>query len=327
MKDASRILSDFNQSIDVKCLTLLKSFSNVFHFFQVQCFCWKISEWNQVRRHHSDKFDENVQQKGTTTLSKQILEDKRRTMGGSRSLEVAVAPQWSRLQKQIAGSAGDGKSVKGRWRSGRPIFEQGPHSRNSDCSSRSRRYLSEGRDPSGIGPCEDLVLGDKSHFTNTVAEAKKKVFRLEKALEAFGETTGTEVDFLKKALAKAQEVAWERPLEVHQGVSRSSLEADRQAEMALLTEGITTRKSTIGSVSATARTGSDRVAAAPVLQKPVWCAVGCPPLDNIPPVPDDIQDVEEWLICRNCKLRNALEFGNPTPWRFWANWWRKEFPS
>ena len=80
-----------------------------------------------------------------------------------------------------------------------------------------------------------------------VAEAKNKVFRLAKALEAFGDSTGAEVDFLKKALVKAHEAVRERPLEVQikecqEFISRSEqrlarLEADRQAELALLTEG------------------------------------------------------------------------------------------
>ena len=37
--------------------------------------------------------------------------------------------------------------------------------------------------------------------------------------------------------------------------------------------------------------------------------VGLSFLDNIPPVPDDVQ--EGWFSCRNCELRNALEFGDP----------------
>ena len=47
-----------------------------------------------------------------------------------------------------------------------------------------------------------------------VAEAEKVVFRLEKALEALGDSTGAEVDFLKKALAKAHEAGRERPLQI-----------------------------------------------------------------------------------------------------------------
>ena len=88
-----------------------------------------------------------------------------------------------------------------------------------------------------VSPSPDVV----------VAEAKKKVFRLEKALEVFGDSTGPEVDFLKKALAKAHEAARERPLEIQikecrEFITRSEqrlarLEADRQAEVALLTEG------------------------------------------------------------------------------------------
>ena len=70
---------------------------------------------------------------------------------------------------------------------------------------------------------------------------------------------------------------------------------------------------------------ASRAAATPVLhlEKPIWCSEGCPSLDN-PPVPDNVQDVEWWLSCRNCELRNALEFGDPGT--IVANWWR-ELPS
>ena len=88
-----------------------------------------------------------------------------------------------------------------------------------------RGHLSEGQARSGIGPCEDPVQGTTRVSPSpdvAVAEAKKKVFRLEKALEAFGDSTGAEVDFLKKALDKAHEPARERPLEVQ--IKESTLE-------------------------------------------------------------------------------------------------------
>ena len=37
---------------------------------------------------------------------------------------------------------------------------------------------------------------------------------------------------------------------------------------------------------------------------------GPPSLDNVPPAPSDVQDMEHWLSCRNCELRNALEHGD-----------------
>ena len=43
----------------------------------------------------------------------------------------------------------------------------------------------------------------------------------------------------------------------------------------------------------------------------VWMADGSPPVvQEIPPMPEDRQDLEGWLSCRNCELRNALEFGD-----------------
>ena len=52
----------------------------------------------------------------------------------------------------------------------------------------------------------------------------------------------------------------------------------------------------------------------PVLPRPapVWMGDGPPSLDNIPPLPStNVQDVEHWLNCRNCEMRNALEYGYP----------------
>ena len=37
-------------------------------------------------------------------------------------------------------------------------------------------------------------------------------------------------------------------------------------------------------------------------------------------MPDDVQDVEGWLSCRNCDLRNALEFGDPGTIAFLGKW-------
>ena len=33
-------------------------------------------------------------------------------------------------------------------------------------------------------------------------------------------------------------------------------------------------------------------------------------MEEIPPMPEDRHDSEGWLSCRNCGLRNALEFGD-----------------
>ena len=131
--------------------------------------------------------------------------------------------------------------MKGRW---------GAVHQTHNWVPRSRGHLSEGRARSGIGPSEDPAPGDNPYFTTTrrmLWRPNKEVFRLEKALDAFGDSTGAEVDFLEKALAKAHEAARERPLEVQikecrEFISRSEqrlvrLEADRQAELALLTEG------------------------------------------------------------------------------------------
>ena len=80
-----------------------------------------------------------------------------------------------------------------------------------------------------------------------IDEAKLKVTRLEKALEALGNSSGTEVDCLQRALAKARQAARERPLEVQikecrEFISRAEhrvakLEADVVAEKTMLEEG------------------------------------------------------------------------------------------
>ena len=229
--------------------------------------------------------------------------------------------QWPRLQKKVAGSGGDFKSVKERWRSGAATAQR-PHSGNSDGSSRSRGHLVAAlARATRVSPSPDVV----------VAEARKKVFRLEKALEASGDSTGPEVDFY--------EAARERPLEVQikecrefitfgaasrevGGRSTGRVGSVDRREVKIVTTG----KSANGSALA-ARTRSDRIGTAhpsscPRMRrvascchpsvasgKPIWCSERCPSLDNIPPVPDDVQDVEGWLSCRNCELRNALEFG------------------
>ena len=42
----------------------------------------------------------------------------------------------------------------------------------------------------------------------------------------------------------------------------------------------------------------------------VWTDGAPPNLQEVPPIPGDRQDLEAWLSCRNCELRNALEFGD-----------------
>ena len=41
------------------------------------------------------------------------------------------------------------------------------------------------------------------------------------------------------------------------------------------------------------------------------CGDGLPNVSNIPPLPDQAQDVEQWMNARNFDLRDALEFGSP----------------
>ena len=185
--------------------------------------------------------------------------------------------QWPHLQKQVAGSGLDFKSVKGRWRSGAPTTQLPNNVRTPETAKAALGP----EDVSVKAEFEAPLARAKVQFQGTtrvspspdvvVAEAKKKVFRLEKALEVFGDSTGPEVDFLKKALAKAHEAARERPLEVDQGVpgihqsfgaaarevgGRSTgrvVTVDRR-EVKIVTIG----KSAIGSASA-ARTRSDRI--------------------------------------------------------------------
>ena len=136
-------------------------------------------------------------------------------MGGSRSSEVAVprTEQWPRLQKKVAGSGGDGKSVKGRWRSGAPNaqFPNKVRTVETAIAALGPDDISVKAELEAAVACAKIQFQGPTRTSPTpdvaVAEAKKKVFRLEKALEAFGDSPRTEVDFLKKAFAKAHEAA------------------------------------------------------------------------------------------------------------------------
>ena len=118
--------------------------------------------------------------------------------------------QWPRLLKQVAGSGGDFKSVKGRWRSGTPTAQLQNKVRTLETAMAALGH----EDVSVKAELEAALARAKIQFQGTTRVSKKKVFRLEKAFEVFGDSTGPEVDFLKKALAKAHEAARERPLKV-----------------------------------------------------------------------------------------------------------------
>ena len=206
---------------------------------------------------------------------------------------------------------------------------------------RSRGRLSEGRARRALARAKIQFQGTNRVSPSphvVVAEAKKKVFRLEKALEVYRDSTGQEVDFLKKAVAKAHEAARKRPLEVQikecrEFVSSEQrfLEADRQAELALLTEG-KSRLSRLESqqleaprqqpepgvteleqrIQALVRECDALRAAATqgcIRKNQSGAQKGAPRWTTFHQCPTMCQ---MWKGgCRNCELRNALEFGDP----------------
>ena len=105
------------------------------------------------------------------------------------------AEQWPRVQKQTTVVSPE---LKGRWRNGAPNTPKTP----SKLQSLEAALSSLGPEDSG------------ARAQLKPEEAKLKVTRLEKALEVMGDSSGAEVDCLQRALAKAQEAARERPLEV-----------------------------------------------------------------------------------------------------------------
>ena len=177
------------------------------------------------------------------------------------------------------------------------------------------------------------------------AEAVAKVERLQKALNALGGLGGPEVDAIKRALKKAQEVARERPIaelikECKEFIERSTkrtskLKTDLETETGLLEDS----RARLTRLEAQAAPVGDRVVAEGArvltLQQMVnqlqgerdslsqdlrrsravkarpWCGQGPPDVSAIPPIPDHHQDLEEWMNSRNCELRDALEFGSP----------------
>ena len=175
------------------------------------------------------------------------------------------------------------------------------------------------------------------------AEAVAKVERLQRALDALGDLGGPEVDAIKKALKKAQEVARERPIaeqvkECKDFIERSTrrvnkLKAELESETRLLEEG---RARLARLVAQQATPVGERVVGcghSSILQQMVnqlqlerdslslelrraskgrpWCGDGPPDVSAIPPMPDHLQGLEEWLNLRHCELRDALEFGSP----------------
>ena len=125
------------------------------------------------------------------------------------------AEQWPRVQKQTTVVSPE---LKGRWRNGAPNTPKFQASRRA-----SRPLYHRWEDSGARVELEAALTRVRAQFfpslecpTVPVAreEAKLKVTRLEKALEAMGDSSGAEVDCLQRALAKAQEAAWERPLEV-----------------------------------------------------------------------------------------------------------------
>ena len=271
------------------------------------------------------------------------------------------AEQWHRVQKQTTVVSPE---LKGRWRNGAPNTPKLP----SKLQSLEAALSSLGPEDSGAVELEAALtrvraqLKPKPRVSNSpdVAreEAKLKVTRLEKALEAMGDSSGAEVDCLQRALAKAQEAARERPLEIQMKECREfmsraehrvvKLEADVMAEKNLLEEG-RARLSRLEQQSQALRppvVPSSRVAEleqqinALVQERDAFRAVAIPtkkrgPVTPRPPqssaeahevlmtraakrhagrpveedvMPEDAQGLSEWLIDRQCDLRDAMEF-------------------
>ena len=284
--------------------------------------------------------------------------------GWSKILRGNLPPaeQWPRVQKQTTVVSPE---LKGRWRNGAPNTPKFP----SKLQSLEAALSSLGPEDSGARveleaalTCVRAQLKPKPRVSNSpdVAreEVKLKVTRLEKALEAMGDSSGAEVDCLQRALAKAQETARERPLEIQlkecrEFISRAEhrvakLEADAMAEKKLLEEG-RARLSRLEQQSKALPppvVPSSRVAEleqqinALVQERDAFRAAAIPtkkrgPVTPRPPqssaeahevlmtraakrhagrpveedvMPQDAQGLSEWLIDRQCDLRDAMEF-------------------
>ena len=169
------------------------------------------------------------------------------------------------------------------------------------------------------------------------AAAQEKARKLENALEVMSDVEGPALDALRAELKKVHSAAAVPPLDVQMEqcesfISRSQrrlaeLDKQRATEEELLTEAkarLERLRLEAAASSATPNTDSElsrlraqvmelQRAATPVLPRtaPVWMGDGPPSLDNVPPLPTaNIQDVEHWLNCRNCEMRNALEHGD-----------------
>ena len=171
---------------------------------------------------------------------------------------------------------------------------------------------------------------------NTIqAEAVAKVERLQRASDALGELGGPEVEAIKKALKKAQEVSREQPIaevvkECEDFIKRSFREFE--SETGLLEEG-RIRLTRLNAQQATsvlepvALCGPSSTLIQMVIQLQLerdslskelrrsraskgrsWCDDGPPDVSEVPPMPDRFQDLQDWLSLWNWELRDVLEF-------------------
>ena len=194
------------------------------------------------------------------------------------------------------------------------------------------RRAKEGRQAVRVNP--DIVK----------AEAVAKVERLQKALDASG-GLGPKVDAIKRALKKAQEVARERPIaelikECKEFIDRSTKhisksKTDLETETGLLEDSrarltrleaqappvgdpvvaegaqVLTLQQMVNQLKGERDSLSQELRRSRAVKARAWCGEGPPDVSVIPPIPDHLQDLEEWMNGRNCELRDALEFGSP----------------
>ena len=162
------------------------------------------------------------------------------------------------------------------------------------------------------------------------AEARVKVAKLEKALEALEGTDGVEVDAIKKALVKAKVAAHEKPVSEQIADCKSfidraekrlvKLDAERESEHALLEEGRARLARLEANVAASVPLPpSVPVAAmeAELVRLRAELADARTPVPQLPNrlredffVPNTVEEAALWMRCRQQDMEDAIAQGS-----------------
>ena len=250
---------------------------------------------------------------------------------GSRQPGAGNRPNQTKMESQNVG--------RGRWGNKSPVVQDKISSLEAALSALGPEEIAA-KEPlqEALRRAKEVSQPVRGDPDTRKAEAVAKVDRLQKALDALGSLEGPEVDANKKALVKAQDVATERPVselfkECKEFMERSTrriakLKSELEAETGLLEQSrarlarkvqqaAPVRDSVVGDgpqVSSlqqmVIQLQAERDSLSQELRRSRGpharpCGDGPPNVSNIPPLPDQAQDVEQWARCTRIRFSGS----------------------